>query len=102
MADPITHFAVADGIGDHGNHLIVGYTGGQEPGTVEAFAKVVLVVGVQFARPLQANFVHVAWQMRPAVHRLAGTAGINDSAHAEDDGQAGGAVSIVGQTLGNR
>jgi pyruvate/2-oxoglutarate dehydrogenase complex dihydrolipoamide dehydrogenase (E3) component len=52
-----------------------------EPHGIETFAKIFLIIGVQFACEVQADFVNVTRQIRPAVHRFARAARINDIAH---------------------
>jgi len=52
-----------------------------QPQGIETFAQVFLVVGMQFARQVQADFVNITRQVAPAGHRFPGTAGINQIAH---------------------
>jgi pyruvate/2-oxoglutarate dehydrogenase complex dihydrolipoamide dehydrogenase (E3) component len=56
--------------------------GGFEPHAIKTFAEIFLIIGVQFAREVQADFVKVSRQVVPTVHCFARAARINDIAHA--------------------
>jgi len=59
----------------------MGDPGGLEPHAVKPFAEIFLVVSMQFAGKVQADFVDVPGQIAPAVHDLAWTARIDNLAH---------------------
>lgn len=81
LADPIADLTVGDGLLDDVEHLVVGHAGVLEPESVESLAEVSLVVGVEEAGEVQPDLVDVSREMHPAVHGLAGAAGVEDGAH---------------------
>jgi hypothetical protein len=82
---PIADFAVGDGVLDHVDELLRINTGGFEPAAIKAFAEVGLIIGVQLAGEMKADFVNETGQVHPAAHGFARTTGINDVAHWGDD-----------------
>ena len=81
LPHPIANLAVGDGFFHHFDHLFVRDAGVFEPHAVKALAEIFLVIGVQFAGKVQADFVKVTRQVAPAVHRFARAARVNDVAH---------------------
>ena len=54
-SDPIEYLAIDEGVFDHFNHLVVGNTGGFEPYGVEAFAKIRMIIRMQFSGEMQTD-----------------------------------------------
>ena len=52
-----------------------------EPPAVEALGKILLVIGVQFASQMQADFIDEPGQINPARHHFARTARVNNFCH---------------------
>ena len=82
LPHPVADLAVGNGVFHHLDELFMRQAGGLEPEAVKPLAEIIGVVGVQFARQAQADFVDVARQIMPAGHDFAGTAGMDDLAHA--------------------
>jgi hypothetical protein len=97
LVNPVAHFAVGDGLFDHLQHLLMRDSGGFEPATIKTFSEIRLVVRMQSARVVQADFVHVTRQVRPAIHRFTRTAGINDFAHGQMIGGMSLGVNPAGE-----
>jgi pyruvate/2-oxoglutarate dehydrogenase complex dihydrolipoamide dehydrogenase (E3) component len=82
LAHPVANLTVVYGLFHDVNHLFVGNAGTFEPHAVEAFAEILLIIGMQFARQVQADFVNITWQVHPAIHGFARAARVNSVAHA--------------------
>jgi len=89
-SDPIAHLAVGDGEADEIGDLVMGDAGVLEPEAIEAFAEVVLVIGVEETGEVESEFIDVPGQVHPTVHGFAGASGVDDGAH-------GGGVSGGGR-----
>ncbi len=81
LADPIADLAVGDALADDFDEGAGFNTGGFKPGAVEAFGKIIAVVGVELAGQVEADFVDETGQVNPAIHHLTRTSGINDISH---------------------
>src|SRR3954468_660302 len=66
---------------DHLNHLLGCHSGGFEPGPVETFGEISLVIRRQFIGEMQSNFVDKTRQVNPTRHGFTRTPGIDDIAH---------------------
>jgi hypothetical protein len=82
FADPVTNFTVGDGVFDDLHKLFVGDPSELEPSAVETFSEIAGVIGVQLASEVEADFIDVAGEKMPAIHRFSGTARINNMVHS--------------------
>ncbi len=85
LPDPIGDLALGEGILDDGDEWLGGDAGGLEPLAVEALGEILLVIEVEFAGEVQADFIHKTREIDPAAHGFARAARINDFAHAKDN-----------------
>jgi len=81
LPHPVADLAVGQGFFHDGDELFMRHAGGLEPEAVKGFAEVFLVIGMQLAGEVQADLVHIARQVMPAVHGFARAAGIDGVAH---------------------
>lgn len=80
-ADPIANLSVNERIFYYFNHLLVSHPGSLEPHRVKTFPEIRVVIRMQFAGQMQADFIHVTRQVHPAIHDFARTARVNNIAH---------------------
>ena len=88
LPHPITDLAIRDGLFHDLHKLFMRHAGGLEPESVKRFSQIFLIIHMQFAGEVQADFINVAGQVMPAVHGFARASGINKFTHAGIIGQS--------------
>jgi hypothetical protein len=83
IAHPIADLAIGCGIFYDINHLFVGDARILKPERIETFSKIFGVIGMQFSCQVKADLINVTGQVRPAIHRFARTARVNNLTHAK-------------------
>jgi len=79
--EPIGNLAVGDRVLDNFDEGLGGNAGGLEPGAIKAVGEILLVIRVQFAGQMKADFINEAGEISPARHRFARAARVNQSFH---------------------
>ena len=102
LQHPVGHLTINDRSFHNLYELLVGQASGFQPPAVESLAQIVLIILVQLAGQMQADFIDVPRQVHPAAHGLARTARIKDVGHEEILQGDSGSVNQLRRLPGTR